>query len=566
MCHRRRIDPVKLSLNRTGRSVSGPVVLVIMDGVGLYKGRAEGYPGNAVDLADAPFLKDRLQHAPIRLQLKAHGTAVGMPSDEDMGNSEVGHNALGAGRIFDQGAKLVAGAIASGQLFTGSAWMDLVGTCENPGAALKGATLHFIGLLSDGNVHSHIDHLIAMLRKAHEAGVRQVRLHILLDGRDVDETSALLYVDKLEAVLKELDATGKNYRIASGGGRMKVTMDRYEADWSMVELGWKTHVAGEGRQFASAKEAIETFRKEIPGVTDQDLPAFVIGESGAPVGQIKDGDAVIFFNFRGDRAIEISRAFVESGFNIFERKPKVSVKYAGMMQYDGDLKMPPVFLVDPPAIDETLTEYLVAAGVKQYALSETQKFGHVTYFWNGNNSAKISEALETWEEIPSDAISFDQKPRMKADEIGAAIVKAIESGEYGFLRVNFANGDMVGHTGILDAAVAAVEAVDQNLPPILEAVNKMGGILLVTADHGNCEQMYEVNKKTGEALKNEKGGFVSKTSHTLNPVPFLVLGNVDGLEASGVEDAGLANVAATVMTLLGFEPPAGYLPSVLRWK
>lgn len=566
MCHRRRIDLVKLSLNRTGRSVSGPVVLVIMDGVGLYKGRAEGYPGNAVDLATAPFLKDQLQHAPIRLQLKAHGTAVGMPSDDDMGNSEVGHNALGAGRIFDQGAKLVAGAIASGQLFTGSAWMDLVGSREKPGAAVKGATLHFIGLLSDGNVHSHIDHLIAMLRKAHEAGVRQVRLHILLDGRDVDETSALLYVDKLEAALKELDATGKNYRIASGGGRMKVTMDRYEADWSMVELGWKTHVAGEGRQFASAKEAIETFRNEIPGVTDQDLPAFVIGESGTPVGQIKDGDAVIFFNFRGDRAIEISRAFVESDFNVFERKPKVSVKYAGMMQYDGDLKMPPVFLVDPPAIDETLTEYLVAAGVKQYALSETQKFGHVTYFWNGNNSAKISEALETWEEIPSDVISFDRKPRMKADEIGAALVKAIESGKYGFLRVNFANGDMVGHTGILDAAVAAVEAVDQNLPRILEAVNKMGGILLVTADHGNCEQMYEVNKKTGEPLKNDKGGFASKTSHTLNPVPFLVLGNVDGLEESGVAGAGLANVAATVMTLLGFEPPAGYLPSVLRWK
>lgn len=566
MCNRRRIDSVKLSLNRTGRSVSGPVVLVIMDGVGLFKGRAEGYPGNAVDLAHAPFLKDQLQHAPIRLQLKAHGTAVGMPSDEDMGNSEVGHNALGAGRIFDQGAKLVTNAIASGQLFTGSAWMDLVGSHENPGAAVRGATLHFIGLLSDGNVHSHIDHLIAMLRKAHEAGVKQVRVHILLDGRDVDETSALLYVERLETVLKELDATGKNYRIASGGGRMKVTMDRYEADWSMVELGWKTHVAGEGRQFASAKGAIETFRKEIPGVTDQDLPPFVIGESGAPVGPIKDGDAVIFFNFRGDRAIEISRAFVESDFNVFERRPEVSVKYAGMMQYDGDLKMPPVYLVDPPAINETLTEYLVAAGVKQYALSETQKFGHVTYFWNGNNSGKISEELETWEEIPSDVISFDRKPRMKADEIGAALVKAIEGGEYGFLRVNFANGDMVGHTGILDAAVAAVEAVDQNLQRIFEAVKKTGGILLITADHGNCEQMYEVNKKTGEALKNDRGDFVSKTSHTLNPVPFLVTGNVDGLESSGVEGAGLANVAATVLTLLGIEPPAGYLPSVLRWK
>jgi 2,3-bisphosphoglycerate-independent phosphoglycerate mutase len=566
MQQRQRIDPVKLTLNRTGRSVSGPVVLVIMDGIGLYKGRAESYPGNAVDLASAPFLKYQLEHAPIRLSLKAHGTAVGMPSDEDMGNSEVGHNALGAGRIFDQGAKLVSGAIASGQLFSGSAWMSLVGTPEKPGAALQGATLHFIGLLSDGNVHSHIDHLIAMLRRAHEVGVKQVRLHILLDGRDVDETSALLYVERIEAVLKELDATGRNYRIASGGGRMKVTMDRYEADWKMVELGWKTHVAGEGRQFATAKEAIETYRREIPGIIDQDLPPFVIAENGVPAGPIKDGDAVIFFNFRGDRAIEISRAFVEPDFKAFERKPAVTVKYAGMMQYDGDLKIPPVFLVDPPAISETLTEYLVAAGVKQYALSETQKFGHVTYFWNGNNSARISDTLETWEEIPSDVISFDRKPRMKADEIADALIRAVESGEYGFLRVNFANGDMVGHTGVLDAAVAAVEAVDQNLERIFEAVNRKGGILIVTADHGNCEQMYEVNKKTGEPLKNEKGGFVSKTSHTLNPVPFLVLGNVNGLEASGVADAGLANVAATILTLLGFEPPASYQPSLLRWR
>lgn len=556
---------MKLVKHSSGRSVTGPVVLAIMDGVGLYKGQAEGYPGNALDLANAPFLKDQLKNAPIRLQLKAHGTAVGMPSDADMGNSEVGHNALGAGRIFDQGAKLVAGAIDSGKLFQGEAWMDLVGTPEKPGAALKGSTLHFMGLLSDGNVHSHIDHLIAMLKKAHEVGVPQVRIHILLDGRDVEETSALIYVDQLEAVLQELDPSGKNYRIASGGGRMKITMDRYDADWSMVELGWKTHVAGEGRMFSSAREAIETLRSEAPGIIDQDLPPFVIAEDGAAVGPIKDGDAVIFFNFRGDRAIEISRAFVEPDFKIFERKPNVSVKFAGMMQYDGDLKMPPVFLVNPPAINETLTEYLVAAGVKQYALSETQKYGHVTYFWNGNNSAKISEELETWEEIPSDVISFDEKPRMKADEIGNALIKAIESGEYGFLRVNFANGDMVGHTGVLEAAIAAVEAVDQNLARVYEAVQKKGGVLLITADHGNCEQMFEEDKKTGQPLRNSEGGYVSKTSHTLNPVPFLVLGNVDGLAPADVQEPGLANVAATVMTLLGYEPPASYLPSVLRW-
>lgn len=557
-------------LKAIAQRATGPIVLVVMDGVGLYRGAAAGYPGNALDLARAPFLKGALLHAPIRLMIRAHGKAVGMPSDDDMGNSEVGHNALGAGRVFDQGAKLVSNAIASGALFKDAGWMNVVGSPEQPGPALKGATLHLVGLLSDGNVHSHIDHLLAMIRHCHTIGVSQLRVHALLDGRDVDETSALRYVDQLEGVLREIDPSGQNYCIASGGGRMKVTMDRYEADWSMVELGWKTHVAGQGRMFASTTEAIETFRSEHPGIIDQDLPAFVIARDGKPVGAIQNGDAVILFNFRGDRAIEISRAFTEPDFAVFPRQPAVKVHFAGMMQYDGDLKIPPTFLVNPPAIDRTLSEYLVGEGIASYALSETQKFGHVTYFWNGNNSQKFDDSLEEWEEIPSDVISFDERPRMKADEITKALVKAIDSGRFRFLRVNYANGDMVGHTGVLSAAVAAVEALDEGLRTLHAAVEKANGILILTADHGNCEQMYEVNKKTGEPLKGSHGGFASKTSHTLNPVPFLVMGSTGGpvssLEATNAPEPGLANVAATVLTLLGFEPPADYQPSLVRWK
>ncbi|MCB1166805.1 MAG: 2,3-bisphosphoglycerate-independent phosphoglycerate mutase, partial [Leptospiraceae bacterium] len=223
-------------LRSNGKGIKGPVVLVIMDGVGIHAGKNEGYPGNALDLANAPTIKGLIQNAPISLQIRAHGRAVGMPSDDDMGNSEVGHNAIGAGRIFDQGAKLVGKAIESGKMFEDDRWMGLIGRPDRPGIALKPTSsgkrpvVHFLGLLSDGNVHSHIDHLITMIRKSHEAGVEQVRVHILLDGRDVNEVSALDYVEKLEKTLAELDASGKNYRIASGGGRMNITMDRYDAN------------------------------------------------------------------------------------------------------------------------------------------------------------------------------------------------------------------------------------------------------------------------------------------------------------------------------------------------
>ncbi|HNS82041.1 MAG TPA: 2,3-bisphosphoglycerate-independent phosphoglycerate mutase, partial [Kiritimatiellia bacterium] len=440
---------------------AGPVVLVIMDGVGIGKHEE----GDFVRAASTPTM-DWLKANTVNSQLKAHGRAVGLPSDEDMGNSEVGHNAIGCGRVFDQGAQLVNNAIASRSIFEGAVWKELIANCR-----ANQSTLHFIGLFSDGNVHSHIDQLKGMLNEAAAEGIARVCLHPLLDGRDVPPTSALTYIDDIEAFFGEKNAAGKTqFLIASGGGRMVITMDRYNANWSMVELGWKTHVKGEGRFFATAREAIETFRNEKPGIIDQDLPPFVIAKNGKAVGPIVDGDSVIYFNFRGDRAIEMSRAFEEDNLEYFDRGSRPKVKYAGMMEYDGDLHIPKKFLVEPPAIDRTLDEYLIKSSVTQLAISETQKYGHVTYFFNGNRSGKFSDTLEDYIEIPSDIVPFEQRPWMKGAEITDRVIAAIESGKHKFIRLNYPNGDMVGHTGIFEAVRIAVETVDLCLARLIEAV------------------------------------------------------------------------------------------------
>ena len=551
--------------------VEGPVVLVILDGVGLYPDIDKGYPGNAFGRAFTPNLDRLLSGADtIVSTLKAHGRAVGLPSDADMGNSEVGHNAMGAGRIFDQGAMLVNRAIESRGIFEGEFWKTQIGTPQQPGHLLQSGddhALHFIGLLSDGNVHSHIDQLLAMIAEAARVGVPRLFVHPLADGRDVDEISVERYIARLDEVLQTHRDAGLYYYIASGGGRMKVTMDRYEADWSMVELGWKTHVAGDGPRFADALTAVEALRAEHPGIIDQDLPAFVIhapGDPGTPMGPIRDDDVVVFFNFRGDRAIEMSRAFTEEGFDKFTRNPDVKVRYAGLMEYDGDLHIPPRFLVEPPAIDRTIGEYLAAEKIPTYALSETQKFGHVTYFWNGNNSEPFDAGLETWEEIPSDRIGFEFAPGMKAAEITDALIAALKSGTYRFLRVNYPNGDMVGHTGVFGAAVESLNVLDRNLGRLLKEIDDAGATMIVLADHGNCEQMYEVDK-TGSVKTDERGKPQAKTSHTLNPVPFVLYPARPGeLKPATIENAGLANLAATLLLLLGYEKPDEYLPAVLE--
>ena len=541
---------MKLSKSSRFAAPTGPVVTIVLDGVGI----SPREDGDAVKTARTPFLDSLMKDYPMTT-LRAHGTAVGLPSDDDMGNSEVGHNALGAGRVFAQGAKLVAESISSGNMWNGQAWKDVV-------TAGKAATMHFLGLFSDGNVHSHIDHLKAMIERAKVDGVKKVRVHILIDGRDVGETSALEYVEPFEAFLASLRTPDFDAKIASGGGRMNITMDRYEADWSMVERGWRIHVQALGRAFASAKEAIETFRTEKPGTIDQDLPGFVIAENGAPIGKIVDGDAVVFFNFRGDRAIEISRAFTEAKLDKFDRKVFPKVVYAGMMQYDGDLKLPERFLVTPPAIDRTLSEFLADTGVKSYAISETQKYGHVTYFWNGNRSSKFNDALETFVEIPSDVIPFEQRPWMKCAEITDALIDALESGKHDTLRVNYPNGDMVGHTGNFEAVVTSMQGLDLQLARLIPVILAKNGIAIVTADHGNADEMFELDKK-GVVKRDGNGKAKAKTSHTLNPVPCIFVSR-NPVKLADVDAPGLANVAATVCNLLGYEAPEDYLHSLVK--
>lgn len=537
----------------TGRP--GPVLVVVADGVGV----APPGASNAVTEANTPTL-DELTSGELSTELAAHGPAVGLPSDDDMGNSEVGHNALGAGRIFAQGAKLVNKAIETGAIFDSEVWAAAI---EHG----RVGTLHLIGLHSDGGVHSSLEHLYALLRRATSEGVTSCAVHILHDGRDVEARSALTYIERTEAVLAEINAGGpdRNYRIASGGGRMTITMDRYEADWKMVEHGYLCHAHGEGPAFRSAAEAVETMYAESD-TGDQYLGRFVVTDDHGPVGRIVDGDAVVFFNFRGDRAIEISRAFEEPDFDVFDRtgasgEPAPDVFFAGMLQYDGDALVPKRYLVAPPTIDRVMGQFLCAEGIRSFAISETQKYGHVTYFWNGNRSGYIDEQLETYVEIPSDNVQFDTTPAMKVREITDGTIDLLRSGEYRFGRLNFPSGDMVGHTGHLHATIEAMEVIDECMRRLIEVIDELDGVLIYTADHGNADIMFTVDAD---------GTRQPKTSHTLSPVPFAIHDpNYDGeyhmVDAAPGPSHGLANVASTVFNLLGYEAPDDYLPALIAF-
>ena len=546
------VDPLK----KNGKiSRKGPVMLVIMDGVGFGKYK----DGDAVAQAMTKNLDSLYATCPYT-KLKAHGLAVGLPSDADMGNSEVGHNAMGCGRVFAQGAKLVANSINSGEMYKGDTWKKLIANVKE-----HGSTLHFIGLLSDGNVHSHIDNLKHMVEEAKKEGVKRVRVHALLDGRDVGEMSALDYFDPFEEFLKDLSKDGTfDARIASGGGRMVITMDRYNANWDMVRKGWETHVLGEGRTFDSAHDAIVTLRKET-GAIDQYLPPFVIAENGKPVGTIEDNDSVILFNFRGDRALEITKAFEAENLTEFDRKRHPKVEYAGMMEYDGDLHVPHQYLVSPPSIDRTMAEYLCATGLKQFSISETQKFGHVTYFFNGNKSGKFDEKLEDYVEIPSDIVPFEQRPWMKCAEITDRVIKEIESGKWDLIKLNYPNGDMVGHTGVFEAVVCSMEAMDLQIGRLRDAIEKAGGVMVVTADHGNADDMYE-HDKSGNIKTKADGEPKAKTSHSLNPVPCIIYDPCYGGEYSKELNTGLgiSSIPATLMNLLGYDAPSDYDKSVIN--
>ena len=526
------------------------VVLCILDGYGL--GRQD--ESDAVYQADTPNIDALMQHHPWG-KLKAHGTAVGLPTDGDMGNSEVGHNAMGAGRVFAQGAKLVQVALKTGAMWESPVWKR----------AIQSTTLHFLGLLSDGNVHSHIDHLVQMIERAHSDGVQSVCVHVLTDGRDVSPRSTIRYISQLEITLSNINQNeNRHYRIATGGGRMWITLDRYEADWSMVERGWNCHVMGEGTRYASATKAVQTQYDADEKIDDQWLKEFIIGDYSG----MQDGDAVLFYNFRGDRAIEISNAFDAIDFPHFERRFPEGVNgdiyYAGMMQYDGDLKIPPNYLVEPPQIDNTVGDQLSKAGKRVFALSETQKFGHVTFFFNGNRSGALDG--ETQQEIKSLNVPFDQAPKMKADAITNLCVEAITSEQYDHIRLNIANGDMVGHTGNLEATIEAVEFVDACVGRIVQVCDTHNAILLITADHGNADEMAQWDKKTKAAKRDKNGKMVPSTAHSTHPVPFIVVdtkGEWTIRNESGSMLGGLSQIGATLLKLCDVPIPDDYLPELV---
>ncbi len=528
------------------------VLIVVLDGVGWEPQRTQG---NALLKAHIPCL-NRLMASSLSTTLLAHGKAVGMPSNSDMGNSEVGHNVIGAGRIFSQGALLVNQAIDSGSLFSRSTWQKIV---HRPELISGSQCLHIGGLLSDGNVHSHQNHLFALLKEAKKIGIKKIRLHMLLDGRDVSPKSALIYAETLESVLNDLKGPGIDYKIASGGGRSSVTMDRYGADWPMVQRGYQAHVLGQGPAFSSLKAAIEHFYSQ--GIEqDQQISEFVMGDYAKE--GVQDGDSFIFFNFRGDRAIEFTQALTQKDFPHFVRTRVPKVLYAGMMQYDGDLKIPENYLVSPPVIEDTLSSLLSEKGITQFACSETQKFGHVTYFWNGNHSQSLDK--ETWIEIPSDDHPFQDRPWMKCAEICDATLKFMTTTKEPFVaRINFANGDMVGHTGNLDATITALDCMDLQLQRILMTAEKTNTTVIVTADHGNADHMWELDSK-GMPVLNKQNIPIQKTSHSLSPVPFIVYNPKAPMQI--VNSSGsLGNIASTTLEIFGLNPPSFYLPSLVKY-
>lgn len=517
---------------------NGPIVLVVLDGVGI----RDDANFNAVKKARLDTFNSLIENYPMQI-INASGKWVGIP-DGDMGNSEVGHNAMGAGEIVLQRSAAVEEAIMGGKAFSEPVWRDTVKRVND-----NHSTLHFMGIFSDGNVHSNIAHLEKMLEQAQKDGVQRVRIHALIDGRDVPPNSEPKYIQRIEKFVKGLG--NPDYRIASGGGRMVITCDRYENDWGMVEKGWRTHVLGEGRQFASATEAVETYRKEQPGLQDQYMPAFVVAEDGEAIGTINDGDALIYLDFRADRAIEIAQAFTYDDFSHFDRVRRPDVRFVGMTEYNEDLHVPQYTLVATPSFEHPLSYHLAAAGIKQYAISETVKFGHITYYFNGN-SYTVPEG-ETEEEVSSYTEPFNTRPWMKSAEITDKLIAAIESGDYDFLRVNYPGGDMVGHFGELEPTIIAMEAIDVCLKRIVDTVNKLGGMTIVTADHGNAEELID-----------EHGN--PKTSHTTNKIPFIFVDETENRQKYHLKtgEFGLANTAATVADLLGVDSYESWLPSMIE--
>lgn len=536
----------------------GPVVLAILDGVGL----APDSPGNAVSKARTPFLGNATRDC-LHIALEASGEAVGLLPGV-MGNSEVGHNTMGAGRAIKQGIARIDEALRTGEIFESKAWHDIINRLTSTSVGVDNSTdiwynkdisprtLHFAGIFSDGGVHSHLDHLKRLIERAYSEGVRKIRVHAVFDGRDVPPQSEPKYIKEFEIFAK--DFPGADIKIASGGGRMVTVADRYESNWEIVARGWDMMVNGKADYyFKTPEEAIQILRRINPEVQDQYLPAFVVvDDKDTPVGKVEKGDALIYFDFRADRAIEIAQAFTYYDFPYFNRgnySPN-DVYFAGMTEYNSDTHVPEHRLVEPINIEKPLNKVLGENGVAQLAISETVKFGHITYYFNGNSYEKADK--EDFIEIPSDTVPLDTRPWMKTAEITDKVIENLDN--YQFIRLNFPGGDMVGHTANMEATIIAMETIDLELARLATEVRKRKGILIVVADHGNAEELLDENG-------------AKKTSHTLNKVPLIIYDKTSNrakYTLNNVENPGLKNLASTILFLLGLDAPEPYSPSLLK--
>lgn len=523
---------------------NGPVVLAILDGVGL----RDETQDNAVTQAHLEFLNSASQNYP-NIKLNAAGAAVGLLKDQ-AGNSEAGHNTMGCGQIIEQGLAHTNKAFATGEVWQSRAWRDIVTRVTD---SKPGSILHFAGIFSDGGVHSDISHLEKMIARAHEQGVKKIRIHAIFDGVDVGPQSSMSYLQRMGQYLEQY--ADCDYQIASGAGRAVAVTDCNCQNWEMVQTGWQMMVHGEAmHNFHSPNEAIQYFYGQKPDLTDDNIPAFVITDAnGVPVGPMQDGDSVIYWDFRADCAKEITEAFTKNHFKPFNRSAHLQVTtaiandpasaahlptpdarpdilFVGMTEYDHEKHLPEGRLVEPAIFEHTLTQYLNSKNISQLAVSETARFKHVTYYFNGNRDEQLKNEQRV--EVEADQKSVAARPWMQVAEIADEVIEKLE--QFQFVRVNFPNADVIGKERDLEAAIISLEAVDIQLKRIAKEVERLGGMMLIVSDHGNAEDL-------------------TKT-HTSNPVPCIFYDNTDNkqkYQAVQATDAGLANVAATVAALLG---------------
>ena len=498
-----------------------PVVLMVLDGYGLN----EKTEGNAIAMANTPVMDKLMAEYPF-VKGNASGLAVGLP-DGQMGNSEVGHMNIGAGRIIYQDLTRITKDIEDGTFFENKVLLQAIENCKK-----NNSDLHLWGLLSDGGVHSHNSHLYGLLEMAKKNGLENVYVHAFLDGRDTPPASGKDYVQQLEDKMKEI-GVGK---IASLSGRY-YAMDR-DNNWDRVKLAYDSLVTGEGVKATDAVKAVEDLYANDK--TDEFvLPTVITDENGQPLSLVKDGDSVIFFNFRPDRAREITRAFCDDKFTGFERD-FLKLTYVCFKDYDETIPNKLVAF-EKEEIKNTFGEFLAAHGKKQLRLAETEKYAHVTFFFNGGVEDPNVDEFRLLVNSPKDVATYDLKPEMSAPEVGMDLVEAIKSDKYDVIVINFANPDMVGHTGVIPAAVKAVERVDSLVGDAVQAVKDVDGVLFICADHGNAEKM--IDYETG----------APHTAHTTNPVPFILV-NAD--PSWKLREGGcLADIAPTLIEVMGMEQP-----------